>query len=710
MILRKRKFTYLSLIFFLGYFIFGEAALAQSSEEKIMSDSIHRIVNKAYKYRRSKPDTAIALAKNALELAVVINDKKNEGNAYRAWALGERYKGNLTEAMRLQRLGLAASRAAADSLDVAATYINIGNIYKQQGLFSKALEYQLNALDLRKEYKDVPKAVATCYNNIGNLYRVMEDYDNAYKYHLKSLEMRQVANDSLLIASSMLNLGLVLKYLKRYDESIQYFNNALEYYLEKGNARSIAKAYANIGLLYVTKKDYVLAEKHLSKAREYNLKTKDKVAISSNAAQLAIVKNKLEKNVKALELAEESQALAIELKATNIEKGNYETLANIYSDLGDYKNAYKNHVEYKISNDSISDNTFNKALAEVRSKFEFEQQEDEIKELEFREKQQAKLRRWLIAGATVLFLSLLLAIWALRQRNRNLTILKKQKEETAALLAEKEKLLEDLSKAQGQLIASEKMASLGQLTAGIAHEINNPINFITSSVEALKLDFKDLKKLLSVLIEIEKSDDDKKLESLRMTSQSMDTQLLSVEMEGLITSIERGALRTKDIVKNLRTFSRSTSEEFLKADIHEGLESAVAILEHKMKGRIVLHKDYAHLPLIPCQISRLNQVFLNIIDNAIQAIDGKGEIFIKTSQQNGAVNISIKDTGKGMDKKTLQKLFEPFYTTKEVGKGTGLGLSISYGIIEQHGGKIAVNSEQENGAEFLINLPIHNKV
>ena len=411
------------------------------------------------------------------------------------------------------------------------------------------------------------------------------------------------------------------------------------------------------------------------------------------------------KNNEAVRWAEGSLKAAIELKATNIEKGNYETLSDAYDAMGNFKNAYKYHVKYKVFADSISNNTFNETLAEVRSEFEFKEKEKEIKILEEREKQQTSLRRWLVAGASILLFFFLLAVWALRQRINNMAILKKQKEATSALLNEKEKLLNDLSKAQNQLIASEKMASLGQLTAGIAHEINNPVNFITSSVEALKMDFKDLKNILQQVAEI-KNGETEKLAELKNLSQSVNSPFLVEEMEELIFSIERGAERTKEIVKNLRTFSRDTSEKFVPANIHEGLDSAIVILNHKMKGRIRLEKEYADLPIIPCQISRLNQVFLNVIDNAIQAIEGEGHIFIKTQEENEKVKIIIKDNGEGMDEATRLKLFEPFFTTKEVGKGTGLGLAISYGIIEQHKGGIEVKSKIGEGSEFIISLPI----
>ena len=245
-----------------------------------------------------------------------------------------------------------------------------------------------------------------------------------------------------------------------------------------------------------------------------------------------------------------------------------------------------------------------------------------------------------------------------------------------------EKTVQELKATQAQLVQSEKMASLGQLTAGIAHEINNPVNFIASNVEALKLDFADLQTLLDRIDELPNCDNPQKcLEEINQLSNSLDVTLLKNEIADLIGGVERGAQRTKDIVSGLRTFSRDNKDKFELANIHEGLDSTLVILGNKLKDRIQIQKDYGELPKVYCQISKLNQVFLNIINNAIQAInDDEGVIGITTRVVGEHVQVSISDSGPGMDELTKKRIFEPFYTTKEVGKGTGLGLSISYGI------------------------------
>ncbi|MEM1122784.1 MAG: ATP-binding protein, partial [Bacteroidota bacterium] len=327
----------------------------------------------------------------------------------------------------------------------------------------------------------------------------------------------------------------------------------------------------------------------------------------------------------------------------------------------------------------------------------------------------------LLAAVGIGYLIYLNRVRSLRQRS--ITLEKMVKERTEQLQrknGELAKTVKTLENTQQQLIVSEKMASLGQLTAGIAHEINNPINFISSNVQALKMDFQDMQNVLRKVKELEKSTDPVQLtQELIKLGKQLDFDLLEEEISELLGGIERGTERTVNIVSSLRTFSRNSTDNFAKADIHEGIDSTITILNSQINGHILIKRNYARLPLVKCQISRLNQVFLNIINNSIQAINNKiaeknksngsitrGLIEISTKKLGNQIQISIKDNGNGMDEITKKRLFEPFYTTKDVGEGTGLGLSISYGIIEQHKGKIEVFSQVGVGTEFLIYLPI----
>ncbi len=279
------------------------------------------------------------------------------------------------------------------------------------------------------------------------------------------------------------------------------------------------------------------------------------------------------------------------------------------------------------------------------------------------------------------------------------------------------KAMVELKDAQTQLVESEKMASLGQLTAGIAHEINNPINFVTSNVKPLN---RDINVLFEAIIVMESlatdngslADKQKKIDEYK---NEIDYDYLRMEIEQLLSGISEGASRTAEIVKGLRIFSRLDEDALKKADLNEGLDSTLVITNNLLNNVIVLEKNYGNIPLIECYPGKLNQVFLNVISNGIYAIRKKynaehgGIMKISTELLNDFVYIKIIDNGIGMDENTQKRIFEPFFTTKEVGEGTGLGMSIAYNTISKHDGQIMVKSELGVGTEFIIKLPLIQK-
>ena len=275
------------------------------------------------------------------------------------------------------------------------------------------------------------------------------------------------------------------------------------------------------------------------------------------------------------------------------------------------------------------------------------------------------------------------------------------------------KALVDLKEAEMQLVESEKMASLGQLTAGIAHEINNPINFVTSNIRPLKRDVEMVIELLGQVEDIWTSDgsSEEKKSKIDRLKQDVDFDYLKTEIDYLLNGIADGSNRTAEIVKGLRVFSRLDEDDLKRADLNEGIDSTLVIVNNQINKTEVV-KNYGQIPEAECYPGKLNQVFLNIMSNGLYAIkskfkDDKGGIFtITTSTNDTHVIISFKDNGTGMTEDTKKKLFEPFFTTKEVGEGTGLGLSIAFNTIAKHNGTITVNSELGEGTEFVIEIPI----
>lgn len=255
---------------------------------------------------------------------------------------------------------------------------------------------------------------------------------------------------------------------------------------------------------------------------------------------------------------------------------------------------------------------------------------------------------------------------------------------------------------------NDKLASIGVLTAGIAHEINNPVNFIASTVTPLKKDLADIFSILDKYSEIKPgSNTEEQLKEIELLKQEIDLAYTLEETNRLLEGIKEGASRTTSIVRDLKTFSRLDENDMKKADLHQGIDSTLSLLQHNYKNRITIVKEYGKIPEIDCYPGKLNQVFMNIISNAIDAIPASGEIRIKTELKGkDNVLISIKDSGVGIKDEVKDKIFEPFFTTKDIGKGTGLGLSICFSIIRSHKGTIEFKSELGKGSEFIIVLPV----
>lgn len=275
--------------------------------------------------------------------------------------------------------------------------------------------------------------------------------------------------------------------------------------------------------------------------------------------------------------------------------------------------------------------------------------------------------------------------------------------------------LDNLKNAQTQLVEAEKMASLGQLTAGIAHEINNPINFVKSNINPLRLDVKDLLDVLNEYEDLHNVSDEstfkKKLLEIEKFKKQIDVEFVQKEINNLIVGIEEGAERTAEIVQGLRTFSRIDEAELKTVNVHDGILSTLVILKNSTPYFVKIEKQFNAAGNIECYPGKLNQVFMNILTNAIQAITSKTDkanecISISTKDvSNNCIQISIKDTGMGMTEDVRHRIFEPFFTTKDVGEGTGLGMAIVFKIIQKHEGKIDIISEPCKGSEFIITLP-----
>lgn len=279
-----------------------------------------------------------------------------------------------------------------------------------------------------------------------------------------------------------------------------------------------------------------------------------------------------------------------------------------------------------------------------------------------------------------------------------------------------QKTHEDLKQTQTQLLQSEKLASIGQLAAGIAHEINNPVGFINSNLQTLEQYLASYARLLCLAEDLKApivGNDVEKAKAVVQEINALEKEInlgfISSDILNLLKESKSGIERIRKIVLDLRTFARVDADAMESAKIEAIIDSILSMIHSELKYKAELKKDYGDVPAIQCNPQKLGQVFLNLLVNAVQAIEQKGIILIKTYTQNGYICVDISDTGKGIKEEHLAKVFDAFFTTKPVGKGTGLGLSVSYDIVKKHGGEIKVKSEVGQGTTFTVMLPLEKK-
>jgi C4-dicarboxylate-specific signal transduction histidine kinase len=271
-----------------------------------------------------------------------------------------------------------------------------------------------------------------------------------------------------------------------------------------------------------------------------------------------------------------------------------------------------------------------------------------------------------------------------------------------------EGVVKELKTTQTQLFHAEKMASVGQLAAGVAHEINNPIGFSHSNLNTLKDYIDDLFKLDNVIDSLPEEPEQalQMLSSYLEIREEIDLSFIKEDVSELLDDTIDGLDRVKDIVSNLKKVSHKGTAEHKECNINEVIEDCLKVVSNEIKYILDVEKDLSECPNILGQQSELSQVFINMFINAAHACEDKGILQIKTAHNQGWITVQIKDNGKGIEQDIVSKIFDPFFTTKELGKGTGLGLSVSHGIIEKHGGKIRVESQIGNGTSFFVELPV----
>ena len=292
-----------------------------------------------------------------------------------------------------------------------------------------------------------------------------------------------------------------------------------------------------------------------------------------------------------------------------------------------------------------------------------------------------------------------------RELNERNETLRRERDEQVALA-------KSLEEAHNQLLQSEKMASIGQLAAGVAHEINNPVGYVNSNLKSLDTFTQDLLTLVDAYERSAEHLPTDAQESLSTLREQLDIDFLKTDVVALLRESQEGIDRVKKIVQDLKDFSHVDDGNFNWADLHLGLNSTLNIVNNEIKYKADVFKEYGDIPMVECLPSQLNQVFMNLLVNAAHAmpVDVRGKITVRTGMNaEDMVCVEVSDNGSGIPKENLTRIFDPFFTTKPVGKGTGLGLSLAYGIVKKHGGCIEVSSTVGVGTTFRILLPVRQQ-
>lgn len=596
-------------------------------------------------------------------------------------------------------------RKTGTGKDIIPHLQRLVEVYDNLGETNKMLRTNLEILDIYKRQGD-HKSVIMTQNDIAYNHAANGDYNLALSIFLESLEASSQFElpDSVRI-NILTNIGIAYSALDQNSISVDTLSKVEAYYLEKQQPDKLARIQNLIAEVY-------LKQANISKALDYSRKS---VYNGESSGDISILMD----CYKTLsDIYQESD----DFKNGLIYYGLYSDLKDSISSLNTARNIELNRLEQNATNRAsrmilmVMDEEIEElTLENLRIKIERYLKEIELYKTEKALEKESQKRKLLALIFIFLAFLLILIVFGYFAKKKDNKILKQQKESILNINQELksknqavESALEKLRVTQSKLVESEKMASLGQLTAGIAHEINNPINFISSNLSPLKL---NIKEIMEILNEYRKLNDPESkpssLKKARQLEEKYDIEYLIKELNTILDGISDGAERTKEIVLGLRNFSRLDKHKLQEVKLSEMIDSSLVLLRNQYKDRIEITKSYdSNLTYVECYPGQLSQVLMNIFSNAIQAIEGHGTISVKTELYKKEAVIIISDTGKGIPKDKLDNIFDPFYTTKEVGQGTGLGLSISYGIIQEHNGKIDVDSELGVGTTFKISLPV----
>jgi len=624
---------------------------------------------------------------NALESASGDLKVKTLNELFRAYNNSDPVK-----ATEYAQFALALAMEIGDQNGIAASYNNLGVSYRNYGAMDNALEYYFKSLRVYESINN-KQGTALLKNNIANLYSLKEDYTQALRYIEESNKLLFELGDTSKIIGSLNNLGNLNSELKMYDRAIEHYKSAVE--LSKKSGNIFSDLLNNIGNMYLNLGNYEMAEKYYKQSFALAQQEGNELMQINVLANLGEVYT----NSSQLNLAEAYLDSALTLSDQAIgnvhEPRILKNLAIVYSRQGKIDEAYVAMVRYDVAREKVAGEERSRKNSHAEIALEIQAKEKELREMEKElELQSQKTLSYVYGLIGLLFVMLTggvtVRFYQLRKINR-------EKQRTNIIL---ETTLNDLKATQSQLIQSEKMASLGELTAGIAHEIQNPLNFVNNFSELNKELIAELKEGLK-------------------NGNFEEVDLIAKDIEGNEEKIIHHGRRAENIVKAMLQHSRTSSGQKVLTDINALTDEYLRLAYHGLRAKdksfnAKFESNFdPSIPKIKIIGQDIGRVILNLINNAFYAVTErkeKGEagyepaVLVSTRKLTSKIEIRVKDNGSGVPLVIRDKIFQPFFTTKPTGQGTGLGLSLSYDIVKAHGGELTVETKEGEGSEFVVHL------
>ncbi|HEX4958754.1 MAG TPA: tetratricopeptide repeat protein [Lacibacter sp.] len=656
----------------------------------------------SFRYTNSRPDTSIVLANEVIRLAEAADDCINKTDAQKNLGLAYNIKNEYSRALQQLAEAMQTGKTCNYTKGLARIYHNTGIVYSNIGNYPQALENYFTALKMREELKDT-LGISSTINGIGAVYFVQGKYDDALKQYQRALQLARAIQFASGTETAFANIGEVYYRKGNFAEARANLLNALA--INKVTDSKEIQAFSNsiLGAIFLKENNIAQATDAYLKTIQYGVELSSREYEIRGNIGLSEVHLQQHKLQTALQYANQAVLMAKEIGHNELLRDGNELLSTIYEKSGNGLQALYHHKEFKRFADSINNQQTEQRTLNLAADYEYSKKELLIRS-EFEQKNTRQ--NWIIFSAFAgLFSALVVAFLIFRSRQkqkRSNLLLQKKNAEIDAQKNTLEKALTDLKAAQQQLIQAEKMASLGELTAGIAHEIQNPLNFVNNFSDVSRELIEEMNE------EIEKGNYGQAKE-------------LAADIKSNLDKILHHGKRADGIVKGMLQHSRTSSGVKEPTDINILAEEYLRLSYHGLRARdksfnakfeTDLDPSVPKVNIIPQEVGR---VILNIVTNAFYAVNQKRQtgpatyeptVTISTRQQGKYVAIRIKDNGNGIPEKIVDKIFQPFFTTKPTGEGTGLGLSLSYEIItKSHGGELKVNTKESEGTEFIILLP-----